>query len=493
MRFRTKWIILLIPVLAVLLAAHTVAAREVIRGSECTIEADEVIEENVFVLCRTFTLNGHIEGNLIGAAFDIELNGPVDGNVYMLGGQMDVFDRLGRDLIFAGPALRVHPTTVFEDDRADVISASLSTEIYHGVNVPGSIISFSYQLLIFGDVSREISFWGSALHIEGSVSGDVDATVGDAQTGDASPLQTLLVPFRFNIRLIPPGLSISEGASIGGQLTYTSTAPGNIQGDLATPPLFDQVINTTDFSQLNDTDEESSITSWFMGYLGVVVREFVTLGAIGLLLAYMLPRPLQAPVQQIRARPLNSLGTGILTFILSIGLWVMLLLVIVLVILVFLALNLPDLTVVALVAIGVLNVGGASIFYFTAVYISRLIVCLALGRFVVRLTLGDNTGMIYLNMLVGVGLLSVLIFIPFAGSVINGLTLALGLGAIILSLNQLRSVQRRTAAPVRLPTAPEDARQIPPPVVEEVPRGPGMDNLPSGFRWWSDDEGRPEV
>jgi cytoskeletal protein CcmA (bactofilin family) len=483
MRLKTVSILLMVLVLQTL---HIAAAREIVQGNDCTIGAEQVIEENVFVLCRTFTLNGQIKGDLIGAAFTAELNGTVEGNVYMLAGQMDSRSSIGRDLLFAGPVLRVHPTTTFEDDRSSLISLSLSTEVYDGARVPGSLTSLSYQLILDGDVGGEVSFWGSALRIGGAVNGDVDVTVGDPQMGDASQLQTLLTPFRFDIRLISPGLTVSEQAMITGQLSYTSTSEGNIQGTLPHEPIFHQVVTAPDFTQIASTDEENTVP-WLSSYLGVVVREFITLGAIGLLGVYFLPRALQVPAQQLRNRPLNSLGAGILSFILSIGVWVLVLLLIILTTLVFVTFSLPDLVIVGMIAVGVLNIGGASAFYFVAIYVSRVIVCLAAGRMLVRLALGDDGGMIYLHLLVGVALLSILVFIPIIGGAINAITLALGLGAIFLTLTQIRGTSRRQAAPVTLPAALQTARQIPPPIVGDAPRGPGMDNLPEGFRWWDKD------
>ena len=482
---RLKLVVILLMVL-VLQTLHIAAAREIVQGNDCTIGADQVIEENVFVLCRTFTLNGQIKGDLIGAAFTAELNGGVDGNIYMLAGQMDARSRIGRDMVFAGPVLRVHPTAAFEDERSSLISASLSTELYDGARVPGSLTSLSYQLVLDGDVGGEVSFWGSALRIGGAINGDVDATVGDAQLGDASQLQTLLTPFRFEVRLISPGLTVSEQGMITGQLTYTSTSAGVIEGILPHEPIFNQIVTAPDFTQINNPDEETGV-SWLNSYLAVVIREFITLAAIGLLGVYFLPRALQVPAQQIRNRPLNSLGAGILSFILSIGVWVLVLLLIVLTTLLFLTFSLPDLVIIGMIAVGVLNIGGASAFYFIAIYISRVIVCLAIGRTLVRLALGDDGGMIYLHLLVGVALLSVMVFIPVIGGAINAITLALGLGAIFLTFTQIRGASRRQTTPVTIPVAPQTARQIPPPIVGDTPRGPGMDNLPEGFRWWDRD------
>lgn len=483
---RFKWFVV---VFIVLFGTKTVLAREVLQGSDCTVSANQVIEGNVFVLCQTFTLNGTINGDILGAAFNAKINGTINGDIYMLAGQMDVHGRVDQDLIFAGPALRIHPNAAFGAARGDVMSLSLSTEIFDGARVPGSVTSLGYQLNIWGDVDREVSFWGSALTIAGTVDGDVDAVVGDAEISDVSQLQALLVPFRFEVTLRSPGLVVTEDAIINGRLRYSSTSPGVIAGNLEEEPIFSEVVNLPDFSQINELTEDNNV-AWLGGYLTVVVREFVTLAVIGLAAAYWLPRPLQAPTQTLRNRPLNSLGTGILAFILSIGIWVVVLLLIILVLLLLAALQLGDLAVVALMILGLLNIGGASAFYFIAIYVSRVIVCLTAGRIIVRFALGDDGSprMLYLHLLVGIVILSVLVFLPLVGGILNALALALGLGSIILTLTNTR-INRRPLAPAHLPTAPQSARQIPPPpVLSEKPQGPGMDNLPSGFEWWDDDE-----
>ena len=235
-------------------------------------------------------------------------------------------------------------------------------------------------------------------------------------------------------------------------------------------------------------DEESNV-AWVTSYATVVVREFVTLGGIGLLALLLLPRALQAPLPTLRKRPLNSVGVGILTFILSIGVWVVILLLLLLMIALFLSLRLTDLVIVCVMAIGMLNIGGAGLFYFVAIYISRIIVCLAVGRVVVRLALGDDgtARMVYFNLGAGVLLLSILVFLPVIGGAINALSLAFGLGAIFVTLTQIqpRDAAHRQPLAVRVQGQP---RQIPPPpITERGSRKPGMDNLPEGFEWWDDD------
>lgn len=482
--------ILVILVMA-LVMARLVLAHDVIQGSDCVIEADQVIEGNVLALCQTFVQNGTIKGDLILAAFTADIRGSVEGNVYALAGQLDVRDQIGRDLVFAGPVVRVHPEASFGDTRSGVISLALSTEISSGAKIPGSILNLGYQLLMNGEVGHDISFWGSALTIDGRVGGDVDASVGDPQSSDHHQLQTLLVPFRFDINLIPPGLTVTKQGQIEGQLTYTSTHEGTIEGQLANPPVFNQIVNTPSLTPMNLNEESNA--AWLANYLTLVIREFVTLGIIGAAAVFLLPRPIQMPLQHLRARPLSSFGIGILTFILSFAVWLVALLILILLIGLFLTLRLTDLAFVGLMAVGLFNIGGAGAFYFVAIYISRIVVCLFVGRVLVRVSLGDDgtSRMAYLNLVAGVALLSALGVLPYIGSAINALALAFGLGAIFITLSQWREIPRRQPVAVPLPTTSGAIRQIPPPpIAEERPLGPGMQNLPEGFEWWDDDENR---
>ena len=484
---RRVWIAVLAVIM--LVAAQSTGARDVIQGSDCVIQAGTVYEGNVFALCRTFVNNGTIKGDLLLATFSAEINGPVEGNIYTLAGQLDLHNDVGRDLVFAGPVLRIHPTANFEDNLSNLISLSLSTEILDGVKIPGSVLSFSYQLVTSGEIGRDINFLGSALRVDGEVGGNIDASVGDAATGNPSQLQTLLVPFRFDSQLIPPGLIVTGDAAIGGTITYSSTSPGEVPGLLEDQTRFNQIITAPNFTQIDEGEESNTV--WFTGYISQAVREFVTLAGIGLIGIFFIPRSIQSPLVHLRVRPLSSLGTGVLTFILSFAIWLVVLLILLLTIGLFLALRLTDLVYVSLMTMGLLNVGAASAFYFIAIYVSRIIVCLFFGRILVRITLGDDgtPRMLYFNLLVGVAIFALLAFLPFIGSVANALALALGLGAIFQTLLHSRDATRRQLAPAAVPVGNRDLRQIPPPpMVEEKPGYPGMENLPEGFRWWSDDD-----
>jgi hypothetical protein len=149
-------------------------------------------------------------------------------------------------------------------------------------------------------------------------------------------------------------------------------------------------------------------------------------------------------------------------------------------------LQLSDLALLAGIIIFVLDLGGAGLFYFMAIFVSRVIVCIALGRFIVRVLFGNRPErpMTYVSLLIGVALLALGSSLPYVGFVINAVAAFFGLGAIlILVQNELQAAREANNQPSE-PLQLEDARQLPPPIIEDKALGPGMDNLPQGFRWW---------
>jgi len=480
---RTKWLWVFFIIILIFMTSGVTSAHEILQGDRCVVETDETIEGDLFVLCRTLLVNGVIKGNLIGAAYTAEINGHVENDIYLAAGQLNVRGIVGQNLVFAGPVLQVNPDATFEDNRGDLISLSLSTQVFENVTIPGSITSVSYQLLMNGKVGKGVSFWGSAFNIGGEVASDVNATVGDPRTNDASQLETLLVPFQFDVKLVNPGLVITEDGKVDGQLTYTSPLVGQIDGQLTREPIFTPIITRPDFAL-----SEEQNAAWFGNYLGDVLREFVSLGLIGMIGLLLLPRLMQSPLRNLRWRPFTSLGVGILTFFMSFVVIFVLLILLLLAVFIFLLLRLSDLAIVGGIALSALDIGGASLFYFVAIYVSRVIVCLAVGRVIVWGIRGyDNSPRsLYTSLLIGVALLAFLVWIPVVGWIFNGLALAFGLGAICLTVAQFDL--RAQAAVVDRPIHPTTSRPIPPPpMIDEKSSAPGMDNLPDGFHWWKDD------
>lgn len=472
-------LLIVLGVLLVMGNLRGVSAHDVLQGDQCVIPSGEHLMGNVFVICRELIVSGEIDGNLFGGAANILIDGTVDGSLYLAGGQMDITGEVGGDVHFAGGVLNIKPTARLRSASADLISLSVST-VVEQTRIPGSVTNVGYQLLIDGTVGREVSFWGSALTIDDVIGGDVTATVGDPTSTGVSELRTVFNFLPVDVTLVNPGLRVGEAGMVDGRLRYAGPVEGEIAVELPFAPEYTPVTNQTDFT----ITPEESLAERLRDYAAQAVREFVSLALVGMVGLLLTPRSLQAPIYSLRVRPLPSLGVGLLTFIISFPIFLIVILFSIALILLLSVLQLGDLALIGGVIVNILNLGGAGLFYFTAIFVSRVIVCIALGRFMVRLLLGDRPEryMTYVSLLLGVVLLALASSLPYVGWLINALAAFLGLGAILTLIQRQLEIARSANTPE--PKRPEEARQLPPPVIDDQPRAPGTDNLPDGFRWW---------
>lgn len=493
--------------LLLLLLPGTASAREIMQEEECVLPAGQVVQGDLFALCwRSLRIDGVVEGSLFSSSLNTIINGEIRGNIYAVAGIMDIYGHVNGDIHYGGIALNIYPPQ--RPDAADeeaelrpavdggLLGGTLTTTLHPDSWLRGGIVQVGYQLVLHGRVDNEISFWGSGLFIDAPVGGDVYTTVGNPET-DSSQIEALFIPFGLELKLRNPGLVVTRSGSVEGQLLYSGPAAGIIEGELAHPPQF----TLTDTVIIPLPSDEGSLRI----YSEQVLREFSALLVIGVLGLLLMPATLQSPIPQLQNRPVSTLSVGMLVFILSFPIVLMGLLLSLFVLGVLAALRMDGVLVVAGILLGVVNLGGTGIFYFVAIFVTRVIVGLALGRWLVRLTLGPYYNLSprllrYLGMFVGVLLLSVLGSLPVVGWAVNAVALFLGLGAVlIVLLEYIQSLRDPELASLRWaggygysrPFLQQRLTADLPLLVADVDGGPpGMENLPEGFdfSFWDDDE-----
>ncbi|RMG79582.1 MAG: hypothetical protein D6712_19455, partial [Chloroflexi bacterium] len=200
----------------------------------------------------------------------------------------------------------------------------------------------------------------------------------------------------------------------------------------------------------------------------------------------------------LERRPVSSVVAGLLSFIISFPIVLIVLLISILLIAILSLLRLEGVIVAGSILLMVVDIGGTSLFYFVAIFIGRVIVCLVIGRLIVRILVNDQQvvrKIPYVNLGLGVLVLSLVGSLPVVGLIFNALALFLGLGAVLsVTLEQI-NVWRQVSPPTNnMPTTPTPAtyphyhKPAPPPISQPLPPGPGMENLPEGFTWWDEDE-----
>ncbi len=493
-----KRILIIAFVLCLFTVMGGVSAREIFDQESCIIDADEVVEGDIFTLCGVLRVDGIVRGNIIGIARIAEINGEVDGGIYLAGLTLEVNGIMHRDLHFLGLDLNLNEPANFSDG-GNLLAISLSNTIDEGVTVPGSVISVGYQLIIDGNIEREISFWGSALEIGGHVDGDVLATVGNAESnGVATQIERLLIPFDVEVTLTDPGLRVMENSIIAGRLEYTGPTKGIVDG----------TINGVEIH--NDTSENfptgEPTTAGLSIYLRRVFNEFVTLGLIGVIGLLFVPRQMQAPLTVMQFHPISTFGAGMLSFIISFPIVLIVALLSFLIVFIVGFLPQDEIALLSGGVLGVVNIGSAGLFYFVALYLSRVVVGLAIGRTILKIIGRDDKTLRSLFIALASGLLVLTLFsaIPVFGWIFTAMVLFLGLGAILSvvrsHLKRFRETPVTASAPPSyyqpetisvLPYFPEETRHYTPPTLNIPPPIIGTDNLPDGFDWWGEIEDEP--
>lgn len=408
-----------------LLAAGATLARSLRQGEECAVSSDTAIEGTLFTLCQNLIIAGRVEGNVIGIALRSEISGDVGGNVYLAGLELDLNGRIAGDLHYAGLTMNLTAQAgeAHQPVTGQIIFAALSAQIGEAVTIPGPITGLGYQLLLDGAVNGEISYWGSAFALTSNVHGDVFAAVGNPAS-PATDLETLLLPLDIELSAVTPGLAIASSATIHGELEYVGPVEaeigGAVQGSVtyhSTTPAIIPIRPEHDLSRL---------------FLEQFKREIAELLTVGLLGTIIVPKQFRSPLSNLRKRPASSFVIGMLLFILSFPIALILILITAIIVLLLALLQLDGVLLVIGSLLTLIDLSVIGIFYFTAILVARAIFAIGIGQLLVRIAAGGEAArqMPRISLLAGVMLLASLASLPEVGFLFNALALFMGLGAI---------------------------------------------------------------
>jgi cytoskeletal protein CcmA (bactofilin family) len=492
---------LLIIGLLLIAGAVQVNAADSRQGDECIVAVDEVIESDMYVACNTLTIEGTIEGDLIGGAWaaTIAPEGRINGDIWLIGGQLRVEGAVDDDVRFAGVDLDITENAELQT-RSDVTAVALNVEIWEGAVLPGDLIVLGYQVIVRGNIDGDIDFNGSALVIDGNINGNIEARVSG---GETSP-SFIPFPFPFSISFQTPGLTVLSNGRIGGDLIYSGPRPGNINGRIGGEIDFRLSTPRPDITQAALETEEARPGDLIVRYLNTVLTDVLSLMAAGIIVMVVAPAWLREPSKLIPRQIPSSFGWGMILALMAIPFSLIIVLVCI-VFLVFLSLiTLGGFTwmgLLLLLTVNTLVIGG---FAFVILFMARLVISEVLGRRVGRRMLhtSDTLAINLLSLLMGTVIYSLItnIPLPWVGLILNAIGVFIGLGAIALHARQLYQRTIRVVypapssasptVPVSTPVKTAPALEAllgnapePPPDSTEPPQ-PGLANLPDGFSWW---------
>lgn len=409
-------------------------------GGEVVIGPDEVIEDDLYVGAETIRIEGTIKGDLIAGGNEIIVNGTVEGDFWGAAGSITINGDLQDDVRIAGGFLTLGPNARIADD---VIAAGYGFEAMEGSTIGGSLFWAGYQAKLAGEVEEDFSGAMGALEIAGRIGGNVEVDVGepDPDFESAQPFFQTWVP----APMMPPGFRVTEGAEIGGRLTYTSGSEGEIEpgaeieGGIAYQTPVPSPVEV-EAVRVRVVTPQQIFLNWLLDQL----RRLVALLLVGLLLVWIAPGPVREAATILQTKPWGSLGWGILVVIfVCIAVPVVGFLMIVLD-LIFGGLGFGGL-VVSTTGLGVLtNVAIIAVFLIAVGYISKIVFGFLVGRMIFeRIRETGGTGRVW-PLVLGVVIFAIVRAIPILGWFMGLIVTLLGLGALWLMIWKV--FRRRRAA-----------------------------------------------
>jgi cytoskeletal protein CcmA (bactofilin family) len=423
MRFRTFskcsiFVFASLVLLASLLFVSSAWAIETRGGQNVTINANEVVEDDLYAGAETVTVEGTVRGDLVAAGGTVRVNGTVEGDVISAGRTVIINGTVEDDVRIAGQALLIGEDAQITDD---LIAAGFSLESEPGSTVGGELLYGGYQALVAGTVGENIRGGMTAFELSGEVAGNVNVEVDGA---GAQPTSGRFAPSApaVSVPSVEPGLTLTDTARVEGDLRYKSSSRGEIASGA-------QIGGEVAYEQ-RPAEEGQPAQTGASAVLLESLRRFVVLLLIGLLLVWITPRLVRGVADTVRSQPLLSLGWGVLGFLITGVLVLVVLAATILLAIVFRLITLGGL-IPAIISIGVLTDAVLAVAFLISVfYLAPVVVSFLSGRMLLGRFQPDRATGRVLPLVIGIVLYVILRAIPILGAVVALVVVLLGLGAL---------------------------------------------------------------
>jgi cytoskeletal protein CcmA (bactofilin family) len=396
-----------------LITASTAWAVETRSGDSVVIGPDEVVDDDLYVTANNVVIDGTIRGDLVAFGQNITVDGTVEGDLIAAGRSVEIRGTVEDDARIAGQTLLLGEGAEVEDD---LIAAGFSLQNMPDSAVGGTLLYAGYQALLQGTVDEDVSVAANGLQLGGEVGANVDAEV-DGEDGGPPPF---LFAQQAAAPAVDSGLTLTDSAVVGGDLTYESSTEARIDPGAQ---IEGEVIG-----EKRPAEEEDTYT--FADAVFDHLRSFVALLLVGLILIWIAPNWVRRRAGTVLDRPLASLGWGVLGLVAFLALGVAFLLATIVLAVILGLLTLGGL-VALIVVLGLLaEVVLVLIFWISTNYLAQIVVSFLAGVLLVEAVRpGQGRGRV-LPLVVGLILYVILRAIPVLGLIVSLAVVLLGLGAL---------------------------------------------------------------
>jgi len=425
-----------------------------------TIPADETIDDDVFIGGDKVVIDGTVNGVLFAAGQTVELNGTVNGDAILVGESIIISPSAQIDgNLFTGAADVVVEGsvtgTLFSGSAAmelgetanvgrNLFYGGFSLETEDGSTIGKDLLSGNYQSVLAGDVARDLRVGAAAVQLDGSVGRNAIIELGDAESQEDPTEWMQFNPYlnQYVTEVMDPGVTVSEEAAIGGQLVYTSSVDRtDLFADVTSGSIIYQTPVPVERGQgIRYSSDEVKPFNRNFGNMFVrasimkTARNLLKLMAIGALILWLLRKPFMKIVHAAYAQPMKAVGWGFI--IIAVGFLAVLIVPLVFVMIGVLIgfVSLGSLLYVWFGIVGTALMLAAMLFFFAVFTISKIVAAYMFGKWIMKAVFKEENEKVWLNMLIGVFLLTLLRAIPFIGWLVGLAATLIGSGAFYLAL-----------------------------------------------------------
>jgi cytoskeletal protein CcmA (bactofilin family) len=369
-----------------IVAASSVPAGaiEMRAGPTSRVAQDQNIDDDLYSAGSWVAIEGRVRGDLVGAGGHVGVQGQIDGGVLAAGGTIDIAGPVGASVRALGGTVVIRGPVA-----TDVVAAGGSLVIEPSARVVRDVALAGGSVLMMGTVGRNGWVAGGRVEIGGTVNGNLLIRASE-------------------LRILPT-------AVVRGTLTYSAERPIEVaEGARVVGGIRQEAYPVRPMPS-------RAAARGFRIVFGIV--DFFWMLVVALVLVALAPVTVQVAADELRSRPLASLGWGALLLIVV---------PLVVVALMIMIIGIP---------VGVLLL----VAHVMALFVSHASIGLAVGQFA-----APRLRSPYAEVAIGIGLVAIATNLPYIGWVLRLLAVAAGFGALALALWRRRS----PAAPHPLPAGP---------------------------------------
>lgn len=304
-KFFSMFTLLILLTLTFAAPAHAFDGRS---GDQVVINAGDVINDDLYVGANQLVMDGTVNGDVLAGGQMITINGTVNGDVMAAGQTVIINGTVTGSVRASGAAL-------FFGEKAkvggDIVGAGYSLEVRKGSVISRDVLFGGGQILLAGDVNRNVTVGTAALEISGNIGGNVKADVGEANQGQAGPPpSTFIGQSTVPVPLVSPGLKIDPSAKITGNLEYTQTKELTFPGGAVAGKVTRAAPAPDRSRPVMQETAGQKVGAWALN----LVRSLVTLILIGLLLLWLFPVFFKSLSEKLQSKPWPSLAWGVIAY-----------------------------------------------------------------------------------------------------------------------------------------------------------------------------------